>query len=174
VLALAPAGPKTYRCWHGPSVLTEVKSSHSCGVEIDGKHKHLHVNHLRGYSDRLLSAYDIIDCAAIHEKDNDFGIDETGNDSPVMLIPPSQIIEPEKRICNLNRDLNCCRFWTSIQKCFPRNPSISLLLSSEHDINANAEFKPKVHRSRKNRYKGGSQLIDPRNVATRVYLSIYD
>ena len=148
VLVLAPEGPKMYSRWHGPGVVTKVKSPYSYVVEIDGKHKHLHVNHLKGYSDRLLSAYNVNNCAVIYDKDNDFGVVETVGDSIDKILPPSQRIEPE-RLAHLppEQRVEFLQVLDRYPEVFSEKPGhISVI---EHDIKVSSEFKPKVHRSYK-------------------------
>jgi len=75
VIYLSPSSTNNaFAQWQGPFPIVEVKSKYSYIIEIDGKRKHVHTDHIRKYHLRVTDI-DIVQCnsAVIFDSDIDVG-----------------------------------------------------------------------------------------------------
>ena len=73
VIYLMPSSThKLTRTWQGPCVVVHTNSSYSYIIEVNGKQKWCHANHLRKYNERITEVVNH-NCSIIFDSDSDFG-----------------------------------------------------------------------------------------------------
>jgi len=157
VIYLAPSTTnKAFAQWQGPFPVVEVKSKYSYVIDIDGKRKHVHADHIRKFHSRVNDTVQC-NCAIIFESDREFGevptidavamcnsesVETSSSDVSIHPLLPSNQVLPEQvsHLTDTQRK-ELFELLDMFPECFKEHPGFCPYV--EHCINVTPDFKPK-------------------------------